>query len=48
MLEEAIEVMRRLWSRETVRHEGGFYEVENARLFDFRSSELQPALAATA
>jgi G6PDH family F420-dependent oxidoreductase len=34
MLEEAVEVMRRLWTGETVEHRGDFYEVENARLFD--------------
>jgi G6PDH family F420-dependent oxidoreductase len=34
MLEEAIDVMRRLWAGETVDHHGDFYTVENARLFD--------------
>jgi G6PDH family F420-dependent oxidoreductase len=34
MLEEAIGLIRRLWSGETVDHRGQFYEVENARLFD--------------
>lgn len=34
MLEEAIEVVRRLWTGETVDHDGTYYEVENARLFD--------------
>jgi coenzyme F420-dependent glucose-6-phosphate dehydrogenase len=34
MLEEAIEVVRRLWTGETVDHDGAYYEVENARLFD--------------
>jgi G6PDH family F420-dependent oxidoreductase len=34
MLEEAVEVMRELWSGETVDHRGSFYEVENAKLFD--------------
>jgi len=34
MLEEAVEVMRRLWSGDTVDHRGAFYEVENAKLFD--------------
>jgi len=34
MLEEAVEVMRRLWTGETVDHHGRYYEVENARLFD--------------
>jgi G6PDH family F420-dependent oxidoreductase len=34
MLHEAVTVMRRLWSGETVDHHGDFYTVENARLFD--------------
>lgn len=34
MLEEAVEVIRRLWAGDTVDHRGQFYEVENAKLFD--------------
>ena len=34
MLEEAIEVIRRLWTGETVDHHGRYYTVENARIFD--------------
>jgi coenzyme F420-dependent glucose-6-phosphate dehydrogenase len=34
MLEEAVHVMRRLFTGETIDHRGAFYEVENARLFD--------------
>ena len=34
MLEEAVDVMRRLWTGETVDHRGEVYTVENARLFD--------------
>jgi G6PDH family F420-dependent oxidoreductase len=34
MLAEAIEIIRKLWTGETVDHDGEFYEVENARLFD--------------
>src|SRR5687768_2099366 len=34
MLEEAVEVIRTLWSGERVTHRGRFYEVENAKLFD--------------
>jgi G6PDH family F420-dependent oxidoreductase len=34
MLEEAIGVVRELWTGETVDHRGRHYEVENARLFD--------------
>lgn len=33
MLEEAIEVMRKLWTGETVTHHGEHYTVENARLY---------------
>ncbi|MGQ0431907.1 MAG: TIGR03557 family F420-dependent LLM class oxidoreductase [Microthrixaceae bacterium] len=34
MLSEAIDVIRALWSGETLDHHGEFYEVDNARLFD--------------
>jgi coenzyme F420-dependent glucose-6-phosphate dehydrogenase len=34
MLEEAVEVMRKLFTGETVDHRGEHYTVENARLFD--------------
>jgi coenzyme F420-dependent glucose-6-phosphate dehydrogenase len=34
MLEEAVDVMRRLWTGETVDHRGEVFTVENARLFD--------------
>ena len=34
MLREAVEIIRELWTGETVDHDGDFYEVENARLFD--------------
>jgi coenzyme F420-dependent glucose-6-phosphate dehydrogenase len=34
MLEEAVEIIRELWTGETIDHLGDFYEVENARLFD--------------
>ncbi len=34
MLEEAVAIMRRLWSGEVVDHHGRFYDVENAWLFD--------------
>jgi G6PDH family F420-dependent oxidoreductase len=35
MLEEAIEVIRELWTGELVSHEGKHYTVENARLYSF-------------
>jgi coenzyme F420-dependent glucose-6-phosphate dehydrogenase len=34
MLEEAIDIIRALWTGDTVDHRGDFYEVENAKLFD--------------
>jgi G6PDH family F420-dependent oxidoreductase len=34
MLDEAVHVIRRMFTGETVDHRGRFYEVENARLFD--------------
>lgn len=34
MLEEAVAVMRRMWSGAVVDHHGRFFDVENARLFD--------------
>jgi G6PDH family F420-dependent oxidoreductase len=34
MLDEAVQIMRRLWSGDTVDHHGEIYTVENARLFD--------------
>lgn len=40
MLEEAVEIMRRLWTGDTVDHHGKYYEVENARLFDPPESEI--------
>lgn len=40
MLEESVEVMRKLWSGENVIHRGQHYTVENARLFDPPRSEF--------
>jgi coenzyme F420-dependent glucose-6-phosphate dehydrogenase len=34
MLEEAVEIIRELWTGETLDHRGDHYEVENAKLFD--------------
>jgi G6PDH family F420-dependent oxidoreductase len=44
MLEEAVDVIRRLWEGETVDHRGDFYTVENARLFD-PPTEAPPVIA---
>ena len=38
MLEEAIEIMRRLWTGEQVEHDGLHYTVENARLYTLPDS----------
>jgi coenzyme F420-dependent glucose-6-phosphate dehydrogenase len=40
MLEEAVEVIRELWSGEMVDHRGEFYVVENARIFDAPSDPI--------
>jgi coenzyme F420-dependent glucose-6-phosphate dehydrogenase len=40
MLEEAVDVIRQLWTGETVDHHGRFYTVENARLFDPPGTEV--------
>ena len=45
MLEEAVEVIRRLWTGETVDHEGEHFTVENARLYTL-PEELPPLLVA--
>jgi G6PDH family F420-dependent oxidoreductase len=38
MLEEAIEVIRKLWTGESVTHRGRHYTVEDARLYDLPAS----------
>ncbi len=38
MLEEAVDVMRRLWEGGSVDHHGAYYTVENARLYDLPES----------
>jgi G6PDH family F420-dependent oxidoreductase len=40
MLEEAVHVIRRLLTGETVDHHGEFYDVENARIFDAPTAAL--------
>jgi G6PDH family F420-dependent oxidoreductase len=40
MLEEALGVMRRLWTGERIDHRGDFYEVDNARLYDPPEGDL--------
>lgn len=46
MLAEAVEVIRMLWTGDTVDHHGPHYEVENARLFD--PPAQPPAIAVSA
>jgi G6PDH family F420-dependent oxidoreductase len=41
MLDEAVHVLRRMFTGETVDHQGEFYEVENARVFDVPEQPLQ-------
>ncbi|MGC2239670.1 MAG: TIGR03557 family F420-dependent LLM class oxidoreductase [Acidimicrobiia bacterium] len=40
MLEEAIEVIRRLWTEESVTHRGTHFTVEDARIFDLPGTPL--------
>ena len=40
MLEEAVDIMRALFTGETLEHRGTYYEVENARLFDAPDSPV--------
>jgi G6PDH family F420-dependent oxidoreductase len=46
MLEEAVEVMRRLWSGGLVTHHGRFYTVDNARLYSVPESPPPVAVSA--
>lgn len=46
MLEEAVRVIRQLWSGKTTNHDGEHYTVENARLFTI--PDEQPAIAVAA
>jgi coenzyme F420-dependent glucose-6-phosphate dehydrogenase len=47
MLTEAIMIMRELWTGETFDHQGTHYTVENARIFDPPSGDLQVIAAAS-
>jgi G6PDH family F420-dependent oxidoreductase len=46
MLEEAVAVIRELWSGDTVDHRGTYYEVENARIFDPPQREIPVIVSA--
>ena len=47
MLEEAIDVIRQLWTGETVTHYGEHYVVENARIYTL-PQQLPPIMVAAA
>ncbi|MFL6189810.1 MAG: TIGR03557 family F420-dependent LLM class oxidoreductase, partial [Actinomycetes bacterium] len=44
MLEEAVEVMRKLWEGGLTSHDGRFYQVENARVYSLPDSQPPPVL----
>jgi coenzyme F420-dependent glucose-6-phosphate dehydrogenase len=46
MLEEAVAIMRELWTGETVDYVGDFYEVENAKLFDPPEADIPVIVSA--
>ena len=46
MLEEALEVMRALWTGDEVDHDGAYYRVENARLYDPPARDLEVIVSA--
>lgn len=46
MLEEAVDLIRRLWSGEQVTHRGEHYTVENARIYTTPSSEIPIVISA--
>jgi coenzyme F420-dependent glucose-6-phosphate dehydrogenase len=46
MLAEAVDILRSLWTGETVDYDGQFYEVENARLFDAPPGDIDVIVSA--
>ena len=46
MLDEAVGLMRALWTGETVDHHGAYYTVENARIFDPPEVEIPVVVSA--
>jgi G6PDH family F420-dependent oxidoreductase len=46
MLAEAVDIMRRLWTGETVDHHGDIFTVENARLFDPPEADIPVVVSA--
>jgi coenzyme F420-dependent glucose-6-phosphate dehydrogenase len=47
MLEEAVAIMRALWTGEFVLHDGDYYTVENARIYDTPAGTLPVYVAAS-
>ena len=46
MLEEAVAIVRELWTGDSVSHRGEHYEVENARLYDPPADEIPVVVSA--
>jgi coenzyme F420-dependent glucose-6-phosphate dehydrogenase len=46
MLEEALAVMRQLWTGSSVTHRGRYFTVENARIFDLPDAEIPVVVSA--
>jgi coenzyme F420-dependent glucose-6-phosphate dehydrogenase len=46
MLEEAMEVMRALWTGESITHHGKYYTVEDARIFDLPEDPIRVIVSA--
>ncbi|HEU4894282.1 MAG TPA: TIGR03557 family F420-dependent LLM class oxidoreductase [Acidimicrobiia bacterium] len=46
MLEEALQVIRALWSGESVTHRGEYYTVEDARIFDLPDEPIEVLVSA--
>ncbi len=46
MMEEALAVMRALWTGDEIDHDGAFYRVENARLYDPPDRDLEVVVSA--
>jgi G6PDH family F420-dependent oxidoreductase len=46
MLDEAIQIIRKLWEGDTITFHGSFYDVERARIFDLPSEQIPIGVAA--
>ncbi|MET0658198.1 MAG: TIGR03557 family F420-dependent LLM class oxidoreductase [Steroidobacteraceae bacterium] len=47
MLREAVEVIRELWSGELISHDGTYYDVESARIYDLPDKEIPIVVGAS-